>query len=230
MQLVVVRHGESEWNKLNLFTGWRDVGLSEQGRVEASSCGELLRAENFDFNICYTSYLKRAIETLHIILEKTDREWLPVLKSWRLNERHYGALQGLNKAETAAKYGEAQVAIWRRSYDVPPPPLEEDSPDNPRRLPAYREVDPSLLPLGESLADTFKRVVPYYEDVIKKDIMAGKRVLIAAHGNSLRALVKHLSGISDADITDLEIPTGQPIVYDFDAAGHPGERQYLKDR
>ena len=229
MQLVVVRHGESEWNKLNLFTGWRDVGLSEQGRVEASSCGELLRAENFDFNICYTSYLKRAIETLHIILEKTDREWLPVLKSWRLNERHYGALQGLNKAETAAKYGEAQVAIWRRSYDVPPPPLEEDSPDNPRRLPAYREVDPSLLPLGESLADTFKRVVPYYEDVIKKDIMAGKRVLIAAHGNSLRALMKHLEHIDDAAISGVELPTGVPLVYDFDAELKIVSRRFLGD-
>ena len=167
MQLVVVRHGESEWNSLNLFTGWHDVGLSERGRAEASSCGQLLRDENFDFDICYTSYLKRAIETLNIILEKMDRQWLPVVKSWRLNERHYGALQGLNKAETAAKYGEEQVAIWRRSYDVPPPPLDEGSAENPRLLPAYRDVDTRLLPLGESLADTFRRVLPYYEDVIR---------------------------------------------------------------
>lgn len=229
MQLVVVRHGESEWNKLNLFTGWRDVGLSERGRAEASSCGQLLHDENFDFDICYTSYLKRAIETLDLILEKMDRQWLPVAKSWRLNERHYGALQGLNKAETAAKYGEKQVAIWRRSYDVPPPPLEEDSADNPRRLAPYREVDPQLLPLCESLADTFKRVIPYYEGVIRKDIVAGKRVLISAHGNSLRALMKHLEHIEDAAISGVELPTGVPLVYDFDAGLKVVSRRFLGD-
>ena len=229
MQLVVVRHGESEWNSLNLFTGWHDVGLSERGRAEASSCGQLLRDENFDFDICYTSYLKRAIETLNIILEKMDRQWLPVVKSWRLNERHYGALQGLNKAETAAKYGEEQVAIWRRSYDVPPPPLDEGSAENPRLLPAYRDVDTRLLPLGESLADTFRRVLPYYEDVIRKDIAAGKRVLISAHGNSLRALMKHLEHIEDAAIAGVELPTGVPLVYDFDAAFKVVSRRFLGD-
>lgn len=229
MQLVVVRHGESEWNSLNLFTGWHDVGLSERGRAEASSCGQLLRDENFDFDICYTSYLKRAIETLNIILEKMDRQWLPVVKSWRLNERHYGALQGLNKAETAAKYGEDQVAIWRRSYDVPPPPLDEGSAENPRLLPAYRDVDTRLLPLGESLADTFRRVLPYYEDVIRKDIAAGKRVLISAHGNSLRALMKHLEHIEDAAIAGVELPTGVPLVYDFDAELKVLSRRFLGD-
>lgn len=229
MQLVVVRHGESEWNSLNLFTGWHDVGLSERGRAEASSCGQLLRDENFDFDICYTSYLKRAIETLNIILEKMDRQWLPVVKSWRLNERHYGALQGLNKAETAAKYGEDQVAIWRRSYDVPPPPLDEGSAENPRLLPAYRDVDTRLLPLGESLADTFRRVLPYYEDVIRKDIAAGKRVLISAHGNSLRALMKHLEHIEDAAIAGVELPTGVPLVYDFDAELKVVSRRFLGD-
>ena len=229
MQLVVVRHGESEWNSLNLFTGWHDVGLSERGRAEASSCGQLLRDENFDFDICYTSYLKRAIETLNIILEKMDRQWLPVVKSWRLNERHYGALQGLNKAETAAKYGEDQVAIWRRSYDVPPPPLDEGSAENPRLLPAYRDVDARLLPLGESLADTFRRVLPYYEDVIRKDIAAGKRVLISAHGNSLRALMKHLEHIEDAAIAGVELPTGVPLVYDFDAELKVLSRRFLGD-
>ena len=229
MQLVVVRHGESEWNSLNLFTGWHDVGLSERGRAEASSCGQLLRDENFDFDICYTSYLKRAIETLNIILEKMDRQWLPVVKSWRLNERHYGALQGLNKAETAAKYGEEQVAIWRRSYDVPPPPLDEGSAENPRLLPAYRDVDTRLLPLGESLADTFRRVLPYYEDVIRKDIAAGKRVLISAHGNSLRALMKHLEHIEDAAIAGVELPTGVPLVYDFDAELKVVSRRFLGD-
>ena len=229
MQLVVVRHGESEWNSLNLFTGWHDVGLSERGRAEASSCGQLLRDENFDFDICYTSYLKRAIETLNIILEKMDRQWLPVVKSWRLNERHYGALQGLNKAETAAKYGEDQVAIWRRSYDVPPPPLDEGSAENPRLLPAYRDVDTRLLPLGESLADTFRRVLPYYEDLIRKDIAAGKRVLISAHGNSLRALMKHLEHIEDAAIAGVELPTGVPLVYDFDAELKVLSRRFLGD-
>lgn len=229
MQLVVVRHGESEWNSLNLFTGWRDVGLSERGRAEAVSCGKILRDEGFDFDICYTSYLKRAIETLNIILAEMDREWLPVLKSWRLNERHYGALQGLNKAETAAKYGEEQVAVWRRSYAVPPPALPADSADNPRRLAAYRDVDPRLLPLGESLADTCQRVVPYYEDVIRKDLAAGKRVLIAAHGNSLRALMKHLEHIEDAAISGVELPTGVPLVYDFDAALKIVSRRFLGD-
>ena len=214
--LVLVRHGESEWNRLNLFTGWHDVGLSEKGRQEAAESGRLLREGGFDFDVCYTSYLKRAIHTLNFILAEMDREWLPVVKSWKLNERHYGALQGLNKAETAEKYGEEQVKIWRRSFNIPPPALEENDPRNPRLLPAYRNVDPKDLPLCESLETTIQRALPYYHEVIEKDIRAGKRVLVSSHGNSLRALVKYFDDLSDEAIVDVNIPTGVPLVYEFD--------------
>ena len=229
MKLVLVRHGESEWNRLNLFTGWHDVDLSDKGREEAIESGRLLLEEGFDFDICYTSYLKRAIHTLNFVLERMDRDWLPVVKSWKLNERHYGALQGLNKAETAAKYGEDQVKIWRRSFDVLPPALEESDEQNPRLQPMYRNEDKSLLPLTESLKVTIDRVVPYYEEVIRKDILAGKRVLIAAHGNSLRALVKYLDNISDNDIVEVNIPTGVPLVYDLDDNLKAVGKRYLGD-
>ncbi len=227
MQLVLIRHGESEWNRLNLFTGWNDIGLSEKGVKEAMQCGRLLRESEFDFDVSYTSYLKRAIRTLNIILEQMDREWLPVIKTWKLNERHYGALQGLNKAETAAKYGERQIAIWRRSYAVAPPALEVDDERNPRLKAQYREVDKNLLPLTESLKDTIARVLPYYKDVIKQNILAGRRVCICAHGNTLRGLVKYLDNISDDDITVVEIPTGVPLVYELDSQGNALDKRYL---
>lgn len=230
MHLVLVRHGESEWNRLNLFTGWTDVDLSERGRQEAIDCGRLLREEGFDFDVCHTSYLKRAIRTLNHILEEMDREWLPVFKAWRLNERHYGALQGLNKAETAEKYGEEQVKQWRRSYDVPPPALAETDERSPRRQEQYRREDKSLLPLTESLATTITRVLPYYHDVIEKDMRAGKRVLIASHGNSMRALVKYLENISDADIVGVEIPTGLPLVYELDDNRRVIGKRFLGDK
>lgn len=230
MRLVLVRHGESEWNRLNLFTGWHDVELSDKGRQEAMESGRLLREDGFDFDICYTSYLKRAIHTLDHILEQMDRSWLPVVKTWKLNERHYGALQGLNKAETAAKYGEDQVKIWRRSFDILPPALEETDERNPRLHEAYRNEDKSLLPLTESLEVTIERVIPYYNDVIKKDMIAGKRVLIAAHGNSLRALVKYLDHLSDAEIIDVNIPTGVPLVYDLDDRFRVIGKRYLGDQ
>lgn len=228
-QLVLVRHGESEWNKLNLFTGWTDVELSDTGVQEAINGGKLLKEEGFSFDVCYTSYLKRAIHTANHVLEQLDDEYIPVIKDWRLNERHYGALQGLNKAETAEKYGEAQVKVWRRSYDVQPPALEADDDRNPANQKQYKNFDPKDLPLTECLKDTVARVVPYYEEVIAKDIKAGKKVLIAAHGNSLRALVKYLDHISDDDIAALNIPTGVPLVYELDenlnAVGH----RYLGD-
>lgn len=229
MDMVLVRHGESEWNRLNLFTGWHDVELSEKGHQEAMESGRLLLEAGFDFDICYTSYLKRAIHTLNHILDQMDRQWLPVIKDWRLNERHYGALQGLNKAETAAKYGEEQVKIWRRSFDVPPPVLEESDPRNPRLQDPYRCEDKSLLPLAESLKITIDRVIPYYESVILKDMTAGKRVLVVAHGNSLRALMKYLDHISDADIVGVNIPTGVPLVYQFDDQFRVTGHHYLGD-
>ena len=198
MKLVLIRHGESEWNKLNLFTGWTDVDLSEKGHAEAIAAGELLKAEGYDFDIAYTSILKRAIHTLNHVLDSMDRVWLPVIKSYKLNERHYGALQGLNKAETAAKYGDDQVKIWRRSYDVKPPALEITDERAPQNQEMFRGIDPSELPLNESLETTVERVVPYFESVIKEDMKAGKRVLIAAHGNSLRALVKYFDNLSNA--------------------------------
>lgn len=215
MKLVLLRHGESEWNRLNLFTGWTDVELSDTGRAEAAEGGRLLREGGYDFDLCYTSYLKRAIDTLNIALKEMDREWLPVVKSWKLNERHYGALQGLNKAETAEKYGEDQVKIWRRSYDVPPPALEATDERSAQKQPAYRDVDPALLPLTESLAITIQRAWPYFTEVIRPQMLAGKRVLIAAHGNSLRALVKMFDGLSNEEIVGVNIPTGVPLVYEF---------------
>lgn len=229
MKLVLLRHGESEWNRLNLFTGWTDVPLSDKGRAEAAEAGRLLLAEGYDFDLCYTSYLKRAIDTLDIVLAAMDRQWLPVAKSWKLNERHYGALQGLNKAETAEKYGEAQVKIWRRSFDVPPPPLAAGDERDPRLAPAYREVDPALLPLTESLAITIRRAMPYFNAEIRPKMQAGKRVLIAAHGNSLRALVKEFDGLSDEAIVSVNIPTGVPLVYEFDADFTVKSKFYLGD-
>jgi len=229
MKLVLVRHGESEWNKLNLFTGWSDVDLSEKGHEEAKNAGKLLKAEGYDFDVCYTSYLKRAIHTLNHILDEMDRNWLPVYKSWRLNERHYGALQGLNKSETAEKYGEDQVKIWRRSFDVKPPALEPTDERAAQNNPAYRDVDPKDIPLNESLETTIERAVPYFNEVIKKDMQAGKRVIIAAHGNSLRALVKYFDNLSDEEIIGVNIPTGTPLVYEFDDDFKVIKSYYLGD-
>ncbi len=230
-KLVLIRHGESEWNKLNLFTGWTDVELSDKGREEAAEGGRLLKEEGFDFDVCYTSYLKRAIHTLNYVLDGMDRAWLPVIKAWQLNERHYGALQGLNKSETAEKYGEDQVKVWRRSFGTPPPALEESDQRNPRTQEQYRSVeDKSLLPLNESLKDTIDRAVPYFENVIKKDMEAGKRVLIAAHGNSLRALVKYFENLSDEEIISVNIPTGVPLVYEFDDDYSFIRKYYLGDQ
>ena len=230
MKLVLVRHGESEWNKQNLFTGWHDVDLSEKGHEEAKQGGKLLRDEGYDFDVAYTSRLKRAIHTLNHILDEMDRNWIPVNKAWQLNERHYGALQGLNKSETAAKYGEDQVKIWRRSFDVKPPELTPDSPEAPCNQEMYRDVDRAVLPLHESLATTIERVVPFFNDVIKKDMEAGKRVIIAAHGNSLRALVKYFDNISDSDIIGVNIPTGVPLVYEFDDDFKVIKKYYLGDQ
>lgn len=230
MKLVLIRHGESEWNKENKFTGWTDVDLSDKGVEEAKAAGKLLKSEGYDFDVCYTSYLKRAIHTLNNVLYELDREWLPVKKSWRLNERHYGGLQGLNKSETAAKYGEDQVKIWRRSFDIPPLALDENDERNPKFDPKYRDVDPKDLPLQESLKDTIARVVPYFENEIKKDMAAGKRVLIAAHGNSLRALVKYFENISDDEIVGVNIPTAAPLVYEFDDNFKFIKKYYLGDQ
>ena len=230
MKLVLVRHGESEWNKLNLFTGWTDVDLSEKGHEEAAAAGKLLKAEGYDFDVCYTSYLKRAIHTLNHILDEMDRCWLPVTKTWKLNERHYGALQGLNKSETAEKYGEDQVKIWRRSFDVKPPMLEAKDERNPANQAIYASVDPKELPLTESLETTIERVVPYFENVIKKDMKAGKRVIIAAHGNSLRALVKYFDNMSKEEILGVNIPTGVPLVYEFDDNFKVTKKYYLGDQ
>lgn len=226
-QLVLVRHGQSAWNLENRFTGWWDVDITERGAAEATAAGALLRERNFDFDLCFTSYQKRAIKTLNLVLESMDRLWLPVVKDWRLNERHYGGLTGLDKAETVAKAGEEQVKIWRRSFDVPPPPLEEGSPYDLSGDPRYSGV---TVPRTESLKDTIARVLPYWEGAIAPELRAGKRVIISAHGNSLRALVKHLSGIPDEEIPLLEIPTGQPLVYDLDSKLKPTDRYYLKDR
>ncbi len=228
-KLVLLRHGESTWNKENRFTGWTDVDLTEKGRAEALDAARLLEAEGLTFDVAYTSVLKRAIRTCWITLDELDLLWLPVYRSWRLNERHYGALQGLNKAETAAKHGEEQIKIWRRSYDIPPPPLSPDDPGHPARDPRYAHLPPADLPLTESLKDTVARFLPYWDDTIAPAIRSGKRVLIAAHGNSLRALVKYLDHISDRDIVELNIPTGIPLVYQLDdnleARGH----KYLGD-
>ncbi|MDR1747989.1 MAG: 2,3-diphosphoglycerate-dependent phosphoglycerate mutase [Spirochaetaceae bacterium] len=229
MKLVLIRHGESEWNKLNLFTGWTDVELSEKGRQEATEAGEVLKAQSYDFDICYTSLLKRAINTLNIVLERMDREWLPVVKDWKLNERHYGALQGLNKRETAEKYGEEQVLVWRRSYNVLPPPLEESDPRNPRKAEMYRDVDHGALPLTESLKTTVDRVIPWFNTVAVPQIRAGKRVLIAAHGNSLRALVMYLETFSPEEIMQVNIPTGIPLVYELDDGLAVLSKNYIGD-
>jgi len=229
MKLVLIRHGESEWNKQNLFTGWMDVELSETGMAEAKSAGKLLRSKGYDFDICYTSYLRRAIHTLNSVLEQLDREWLPVVKTWKLNERHYGALQGLNKAETARKYGDDQVKIWRRSFDVQPPALEEGDERDPRTQEQYRNEDKTQLPLCESLKDTIARVIPYFQEVIEKDMKSGKRVLIAAHGNSIRALVKYFDNLSEDEIMEVNIPTGVPLVYEFDDNFKTIRKYYLGD-
>jgi 2,3-bisphosphoglycerate-dependent phosphoglycerate mutase len=229
-KLVLVRHGESEWNKLNLFTGWTDVDLSDKGHEEAKAAGEILKKEGYDFDICYTSYLKRAIHTLNHILDSMDRNWLPVVKAWELNERHYGALQGLNKSETAEKYGEDQVKIWRRSYDIKPPALEETDKRHPKNDPMFRNVDPKNLPANESLETTVERAVPYFNNVIKKDMEAGKRVIIAAHGNSLRALVKYFDNMTNDAIIGVNIPTGIPLVYEFDENFKVVKHYYLGDQ
>jgi 2,3-bisphosphoglycerate-dependent phosphoglycerate mutase len=225
--LVLVRHGESVWNKENLFTGWTDVDLSEVGVQEAKTAGKLLKEEGFKFDVCYTSLLKRAIHTLNNILEQMDCEYLPVYKDYRLNERHYGALQGLNKAETAEKYGEAQVKLWRRSYNVCPPALAEDDKRNPALQEAYKNIDKKNLPLTESLEITVQRVVPFFNEQIKPLLDQDKKVIIAAHGNSLRALVKYLDNISDEDIVALNIPTGVPLVYELDDNYKVVSKRYL---
>lgn len=230
MQLVLARHGESVWNKENLFTGWTDVDLSEKGREEAKDAGRLLKHDSFDFDVCFTSYLKRAIHTLNLILEEMDREYLPVFKAWQLNERHYGALQGLNKTETAKKYGEAQVKLWRRSFDVAPPALAPNDERLPSLQMAYHDIPSSLLPSTESLKITIDRVVPYFEKEIKPLMKIDKRILIVAHGNSLRALVKYFEHISDEDIVDVNIPTGVPLVYTFDTSFNVVKKEYLGDQ
>jgi 2,3-bisphosphoglycerate-dependent phosphoglycerate mutase len=227
--LVLLRHGESTWNKENRFTGWTDVDLSDRGRDEAREAGRLLKESGYAFDLAYTSMLKRAIRTLWIALDELDAMWLPVIGTWRLNERHYGALQGLNKAETAAQHGEAQVKIWRRSYDIPPPPLPPDDPRHAARDPRYAGLPPSDVPLTESLKTTVERFLPYWHDVIAPSIHSGKRVLIAAHGNSLRALVKYLDHISDEEIVELNIPTGIPLVYELDEQLTPRRHFYLGD-
>lgn len=228
-KLILVRHGQSTWNVDNLFTGWVDVDLSELGRTEALQAGRELLKEHLAADIAFTSVLKRAIRTLWSILDTTDRMWIPVERSWKLNERHYGALQGLNKAQTAEQHGAAQVKIWRRSYDIPPPPLSEYDPRHPRFDPRYAGIDPRLLPAAESLKDTLARVLPYWEARIEPELRADKTVLVVAHGNSLRALVKMLDGMSESDIVEFNIPTGVPIVYEFDAPMRPRARRFLGD-
>jgi 2,3-bisphosphoglycerate-dependent phosphoglycerate mutase len=225
-KLVLLRHGESDWNRENRFTGWTDVDLSARGVEEARAGGRLLKADGYGFDLCFTSLLKRAIRTLWIGLEELDQMWLPVEKSWRLNERHYGALQGLNKAETAAKFGERQVLVWRRSYDVPPPALEPSDPRYEGGDPRYAGIE---VPRTECLKDTVARVIPYWNSAIAPAVRAGRRVLIAAHGNSLRALIKYLDGVSDEEIVKENVPTGLPLVYEFDPELKPTRRYYLGD-
>ncbi len=229
-KLVLVRHGESTWNKENRFTGWTDVDLSEKGRDEAREAGRVLSEAEYEFDLVYTSVLKRAIRTMWIALDEMDRMWLPVRNSWRLNERHYGALQGLNKAETAAKFGDAQVKLWRRSYDVPPPALEPTDERYPGREPRYAGLSGDELPLCESLKDTVARFLPYWHQEIAPTIREGKRVLVVAHGNSLRALVKYLDDVSDEEIVGLNIPTGVPLVYELDDDLRPIRHYYLGDQ
>jgi 2,3-bisphosphoglycerate-dependent phosphoglycerate mutase len=228
-RVVLLRHGESTWNKENRFTGWTDVDLTEKGREEAVEAGRLLKADGYAFDLAFTSVLTRAIRTCWITLDELGELWIPVQRSWRLNERHYGALQGLNKAETAAKHGEAQVKIWRRAYDIPPPPLTPDDDRHPSHDRRYAALAPADLPLTESLKDTVARFLPYWHGTIAPAITSGQRVLIAAHGNSLRALVKYLDNISEADIVELNIPTGIPLVYELDAELKPIRSNYLGD-
>jgi len=228
--LILLRHGQSQWNLENRFTGWVDVDISENGREEAVEAGRLIRAHGLKPEVCFTSLLKRAIRTLWIALDETDRMWLPVHKSWRLNERHYGALQGLNKKEMAAKVGEEQVHIWRRSYDTPPPPLEDGDERLPHGDPRYRDMSPDQLPRTESLKDTVDRFLPYWHDTLAPALGKHETVLVSAHGNSLRAMIKHLDAISDEDIPGLEIPTGTPLLYRLDGDLKPVEHYYLSDR
>ena len=228
-KVVLLRNCESTWNHENRFTGWTDVDLSEKGLGEARQAGELLRQEGFVFDVAYTSVLRRALRTCWIALDQLDLLWIPIIKNWRLNERHYGALQGLNKAETAEKHGEEQTKVWRRSFDTPPPPLDRDDPRHPCHDPRYAGLSAAELPATESLKETIARFVPYWLDTIAPDVKAGKRVLIAAHGNSLRALVKYLDGISDKDIIELNIPTGIPLVYELDEQLKPIRSYYLGD-
>jgi 2,3-bisphosphoglycerate-dependent phosphoglycerate mutase len=228
-KLVLVRHGESEWNKENRFTGWTDVDLSEKGRAEAKGAGAVLREGGYTFDVAYTSVLKRAVHTLWSVLDELDLTWIPVHRSWRLNERHYGALQGLNKAETAEKFGEAQVKIWRRSYDIRPPELTPDDERFPGRDRRYASLSKDELPLTECLKDTVARFLPVWHETIAPAIQRGERVLIAAHGNSLRALVKYLDGVSEEDIVELNIPTGMPLAYELDDDLKPLDRYYLGD-
>jgi 2,3-bisphosphoglycerate-dependent phosphoglycerate mutase len=228
-KLILVRHGQSTWNVENLFTGWTDVDLSEQGRTEARQAGRELLREGLTIDIAFTSVLKRAIRTLWFILDETDRMWVPVERSWRLNERHYGALQGLDKAQTVAKHGEAQVKIWRRSYDIPPPPLALDDKRHPRFDVRYAGVEPALLPATESLKDTLARVLPIWNDRISVELRAGRNVLVTAHGNSLRAMVKMLDNVSESEIVELNIPTGVPLLYELDENLRPVSSRYLGD-
>lgn len=229
-KLVMVRHGQSVWNLENLFTGWTDVDLTPQGLEEARQAGRLLKAEGFEFDLAFTSVLKRAIRTLWVVLDEMDLMWIPVERSWRLNERHYGALQGLDKAETVRRHGAEQVKIWRRSYDIPPPPLDPDDPRHPRFDRRYRGLDPAELPATESLKDTLGRVLPLWRERIAPELLSGRQVLIVAHGNSLRALVKMLDGMSDQDIVEFNIPTGVPIVYELDDTLQPAKpRRFLGD-
>lgn len=227
--LVLLRHGQSTWNLENRFTGWTDVGLSEQGENEAHEAGKLLREGGYTFDICYTSVLKRAVKTLWIVMEEMDLEWLPVINAWQLNERHYGALQGLNKAEMAAKFGEAQVKIWRRSYDIQPPALELDDPRHPRFDRRYASLSPEELPRTECLKDTVARMLPYWHSTIAPMVKTGKRVMICAHGNSMRALVKYLDNVPDNEIVELNIPTGIPLIYELKSDLHPLGHFYLGD-
>ena len=228
-KVVLLRHGESIWNKENRFTGWTDVDLSDKGREEAASAGGVLRQQGYVFDVAFTSVLKRAIRTLWVVLDQMDLMWIPVYRSWRLNERHYGALQGLNKSETAAKFGEEQVLIWRRSYDIRPPALDAKDPRSPTHDPRYKELKTADIPMTECLKDTVARFLPYWHDQIAPAVKSGKQVLIAAHGNSLRALVKYLDNVSDEEIVKLNIPTGIPLVYELDADLRPLRHYYLGD-
>ena len=228
-KLVLIRHGESTWNLDNRFTGWTDVDLTPTGIEQAKNSGKLLKAEGYEFDIAYTSVLKRATRTLWHVLDEMDRTWLPVVNNWRLNERHYGALQGLNKGETAKEYGDAQVLVWRRSYDTPPPALESTDPRSERSDPRYAKLSPEQVPLTECLKDTVDRVMPFWNEALAPAIKAGKRVVVAAHGNSIRALVKYLDKISDDDIVGLNIPNGIPLVYELDEALQPIRHYYLGD-